>query len=95
MAIPLNEVISIHQGVLDLQNGQKTIIHQMETILAMATHFWWMIVSILLRLCIGKSCCNQNLVAALVAYYRNNYALLLILLILFLGLLSVVMDYGP
>ena len=28
MAIPLNEVISIHQGVLDLQNSQKTLIQQ-------------------------------------------------------------------
>ena len=70
MAIPLNEVLNIHQGVLDLQNSQKTLIHQMETILAMAAKFWWMIVSTFLELCKGKrAVLTRVLLAVLVANY--------------------------
>ena len=74
MAIPLNEVISIHQGVLDLQNSQKTLIQQVETVLAMAIHFWWMIVSIILKLCKVKRAVITRLLLAVFVKTTMNFS---------------------
>ena len=50
MAVPLNEIIQINQGVLLIQANQINTKNSIEAIILMVTQLWWMVVSKTLQL---------------------------------------------
>ena len=50
MAVPLNEIIQINQGVLLIQSNQINTRTSIEAIISIVTQLWWMAVSKTLQL---------------------------------------------
>ena len=50
MAVPLNEIIQINQGVLLIQSNQINTRTSIEEIISIVTQLWWMVVSKTLQL---------------------------------------------
>ena len=50
MAVPLNEIIQINQGVLLIQSNQINTRTSIEAIISIVTQLWWMVVSKTLQL---------------------------------------------